>query len=285
MKRLWTLFLLCAALCPVKAKEPYQIKLHDYATAPTSGGGTTALVGKERQQFAVAMGEKTLRLQVQIPLSSPLGAKVKSRAYLKVVHQDKGRDTPVHDWQWPADYKGKVLTTEAYFLPGTHIISLHDGDQQEVLLAKRIIHVGEPMSAKADPSNITSVPNAPYDRKNFNIWTTKSIDDHWKPVGASNKIKAGSCITLFFDSAVKLKNLGMMRWGIYKILPNGREEYVNQKDQGVQLQEWRRLSYEECSDFASRGQYRIYLSTKDDADVHSGVNNKNYLAKTDLWVE
>jgi hypothetical protein len=125
----------------------------------------------------------------------------------------------------------------------------------------------------------------PHNRAHFKIWTTASIDDNWKPIGVTSRIKAGGCINLFFESSVKLKNRGPLRWGIFKLDASGREVFVNHKDQGVQLAEWRRLSYEECSEFATKGNYRIYLSTVDEADVHFAVNNKNYLAKTDLLVE
>lgn len=73
-------------------------------------------------------------------------------------------------------------------------------------------------------------------------------------------MKAGGCITLFFESKDKIKNQGSMRWGIFKVEADGKETYVNQLDQGIgQLQEWRRLSYEECSAFAVPGKYRIYI--------------------------
>ncbi|MBL0145019.1 MAG: hypothetical protein IPP48_03900 [Chitinophagaceae bacterium] len=76
----------------------------------------------------------------------------------------------------------------------------------------------------------------PYERKNFKIWTCKSIDDNWKAIGQTTKIKAGSCINLFFESTQKIKNLGMMRWGIFKVEADGKETYINQKDQGYRLQ-------------------------------------------------
>jgi hypothetical protein len=133
----------------------------------------------------------------------------------------------------------------------------------------------------------TSTPKEfPYDRSQFIIHTCKSIDDDWRPIDAVSKIKAGECIQLFFESKVKLKNCGFMRWGIFILKADGREEYVNQIDQGIgQLDLWRRLSYEECDAFAQKGHYRIYICTKDDGDAYFGVNNKNYFAKVDLIVE
>ena len=149
------------------------------------------------------------------------------------------------------------------------------------------------LAAVAHPKytpNATKVSNVAdgftYDRTKFKIWTCKSLDDNWKAIGQTNKIKAGSCINLYFESQVKIKNLGDMRWGIFKVEADGKEIYVNQLDQGVgQLTEWRKLTYEECNAFALKGNYRIYISTKDDADAYFGVNNKNYFAKADLTVE
>lgn len=126
----------------------------------------------------------------------------------------------------------------------------------------------------------------PYDRTQFIIHTCRSIDDNWKPIDPVTKIKAGECIQLFFESKVKLKNMGFMRWGIFKVEPDGREVYVNQFDQGIgQLELWRRLSTEVCDEFRTKGKYRIYISTKDDADAYFAVNSKNYFAKVELMVE
>ncbi len=126
----------------------------------------------------------------------------------------------------------------------------------------------------------------PYDRSQFVIHTCESIDDNWNPIGSVTKIKAGGCIQLFFESKIKLKNCGFMRWGIFKVKADGREEYVNQLDQGIgQLELWRRLCYQECDAFYEKGHYRIYICTKDDGDAYFGVNNKNYFSKVDLIVE
>jgi hypothetical protein len=205
---------------------------------------------------------------------------VKNKVHLAVTTLDKGNELNIHDWFWPPLTKSQVLSTDCHFPAGDYTISLVDNDNPGIIFAQRKITVKPNQAKLANGDN-----GFPYNRSKFKIYTCTSIDDNWKPIGQTSKIKAGTCINLFFESQDKLKNLGMMRWGIYRVEADGKETYVNQKDQGVQLAEWRRLSYEECDEFTTKGKYRIYICTKDDADAYFGVNNKNYFAKVDLLVE
>lgn len=118
------------------------------------------------------------------------------------------------------------------------------------------------------------------------IWTCKSVDEtNWKPVDETRTIKAGGCITFFFESQQKIKNPGTMRWKIYKMDAAGNEVFVNQKDQNSVLPEWRRMYYEECDEFRSKGMYVIYFAVKDESEAYYGVHDKIYFAKASLKVE
>jgi hypothetical protein len=282
VKRIITALLLVAATSV--AAQSLDIKLFDVANSKTKEGSIITNPGRELSTFAVPEGAHAVRMFIQVPVTNVAKVAVKDKLHLKVVATGKAPEYNIHDWFWATQTKPTTLSTDAQFPAGSYSIFLVDKDRPDVVFAKRDIVVS---ANAAKVANVTAgAGDFPYNRSKFKIWTTKSIDDNWKPVGPVSRIKAGTCITLFFDSQDKIKNLGSMRWGIFKLDATGREVYVNQKDQGIgQLAEWRRLSYEECDEFRTPGTYRIYISSKDDADVHSGVNNKNYFAKADLVVE
>jgi len=281
MKQIITLFALAIKTITIVA-QPCTIKLHEVVIGKTDKNAVKSqTVGKELTSFMVPAGENTLRLYVQTNVADFKKMKVQKKLHLIVKTTDKGNEEIIHDWVWPPLTKNQVLSTNCYFPAGDYTITLVDNDNPEIVFAKRSIIV-KPNAAKV--SNVAD--GFPYDRTKFKIWTCKSVDDNWKAIGQTNKIKAGSCINLFFESQNKLKNFGSMRWGIFKIEADGRETFVNQLDQGIgDLSEWRKLTYEECNAFATKGKYRIYISTKDDADAFYAVNTKNYFAKADLTVE
>ncbi len=258
------------------------IKLHSVIIGKTDKNAVKSqTVGKELNNFIIPEGENTLRMYVQTTVADFKKVKVQNKLHLIVKTMDKGNELIIHDWVWPALTKNQVLSTNCYFSAGDYTINLVDNDNPTTVFATRSISV-KPNAVKASSTS----DGFAYDRNKFKIWTCKSVDDNWKAIGQTSKIKAGTCINLFFESTIKIKNKGSMRWGIFKIKANGTEEYVNQLDQGIgALDEWRRLAYEECNAFATPGKYRIYISTKDDADAYYAVNNKNYYAKVDLTVE
>lgn len=260
--------------------QSYSIKLREFVSTRLSEGTWDNKPGKELNTFQVPAGLNALRMYIQIPVTNINKITAKNKIHLTVTTIDKGNLYPIHDWFWPSGTKLKMFETDCQFPAGDYTISLVDADNPNVVFAQRKIVVNN-----NDAKKFNAQSDIPYDRKQFKIYTCKSIDENWKVIDETKKIKAGSCINLFFESTQKLKNLGMMRWGIFKIDENGKEVYVNQKDQGVELVLWRRLSYEECDEFTTKGHYRIYFSTKDDADAYFGVNNKNYFAKADLFVE
>ena len=199
-----------------------------------------------------------------------------------VASTDKSSSQNLFDWYWKPLQKNAVIYTDYAFPAGSYNISLVDNDQPSTVFATRTISV---------KLNEAKVANAAtdgfrYDRSHFKIWTCKSIDETaWKPIGTTPTIKAGTCVTLFFDSKDKLKNEGSMRWGIYKVGADGTENVVSQKDQAVDWEKWSKLYYEECDEFTTPGKYRIYIATKYDSDTHSNVNGDHYFAKADLIVE
>ena len=257
------------------------IKLHEFLSTRSAEGTLLNKPGKELHLFNVPTNEHALRMYIQIAVTDFTKLNVKNKIQLLVSTLEKGNEIEFHTWGWNTLTKNQLLTTDCYFPAGEITLSLVDADHPSTVFATRKINVTQ-QENKLNQVN----PDFPFNRNHFKIWTCKSIDDNWKPIDEVTKINAGECIQLFFESTEKLKNVGFMRWGIYRIQPDGTEEYVNQKDQGIgQLELWRRLSYEECDEFRNIGKYRIYISTKDDADVYSGVNNKNYFAKVDLLVQ
>ncbi|MBP6430758.1 MAG: hypothetical protein KA319_03245 [Ferruginibacter sp.] len=280
-KKMPPVLLVLILCCFLGKAQPCTIKLHEFLeSAPNKNGDRAVKVGKEYTSFKVPTGENALRVYIQTNVTDFKKLKVNKRLGIKVFTIDKGNELIIHDWGWYPLTKNQLLSTNCYLPAGEITIALIDAEHPETVFAFRKITV-QPNQAKVQNTE----SGFPYERKNFKIWTCKSIDDNWKAIGQTTKIKAGSCINLFFESTQKIKNLGMMRWGIFKVEADGKETYINQKDQGVSLAEWRRLSYEECDEFKTLGKYRIYISTKDDADAYFGVNNKNYFAKADLIVE
>ncbi|MBP6660220.1 MAG: hypothetical protein KA174_06030 [Chitinophagales bacterium] len=276
-----TLFIIIG-VSNINAQTP-TIKFMEFTSTKNSSGDINSKPGKELKIFTVPPDERALRMYIQINISDFSKVKVKNKLHLAVRTEENGNEVPIHDWFWNALTKNQVLQTDCYFPAGNYTISLVDNDNpQKIFITKKITVMQNTNLANKEKND----EGFPYNRAHFKIWTCKSVDDNWKAIGQTNKIKAGTCINLFFESTDKLKNFGSMRWGIFKIKPNGSEEYVNQIDQGIgQLELWRRLTYEECDAFSTPGKYRIYISTKDDADAYFAVNNKNYFAKVDLTVE
>jgi hypothetical protein len=110
-------------------------------------------------------------------------------------------------------------------------------------------------------------------------------ETNWKPVGILTKIRTGGCVTFFFDSQEKIKNPGTMRWKLYRVEADGKETFVNQRDQNSRFEEWRRMYYEECDEFRSPGKYRVYLAVKNESEAYYGVRDTAYFAKADIIVE
>ncbi len=281
-KSLLIILFIITGISTIIAQTP-TIKLYEFVSTKNSAGDISSKLGKELNTFTVPTTERTLRMYVQINITDFTKVKVKNKLQLIVKTIDNGNELIIHDWVWNALTKNQTLKTDCYFPAGDYTISLVDNDNPEKIFTTRKISVLQNANLAEKQKNDEGFP---FNRTHFKIWTCKSVDDNWKAIGQTNKIDAGSCINLFFESTDKLKNFGSMRWGIFKVKLDGTEEYVNQLDQGIgQLELWRRLTYEECDAFSTPGKYRIYISTKDDADAYFAVNNKNYFAKVDLTVE
>ncbi len=281
-KSLLIILFIITGISTIIAQTP-TIKLYEFVSTKNSAGDISSKPGKELNTFTVPNTERTLRMFVQINITDFTKVKVKNKLHLIVKTIDNGNELIIHDWVWNALTKNQTLKTDCYFPTGDYTISLVDNDNPQKIFITRKISVMQNANLADKPKNDEGFP---FNRTHFKIWTCRSVDDNWKAIGQTNKIKAGTCINLFFESTDKLKNFGSMRWGIFKIKQDGTEEYVNQIDQGIgQLELWRKLTYEECNAFTTAGKYRIYISTKDDADAYFAVNNKNYFAKVDLIVE
>ena len=261
--------------------QPCAITLHECVSSKSAEGNQQSKSGKELNEFEIPSNEHALRMYIHIDIKDYKKIAAKEKLQLLVTTKEHGNEVELHSWGWAIPMKNQTLSTDCYFPAGEITLTLVDANDAKQIIASRTITV-KPNTNKVANGNT----DFPYDRTHFKIWTCKSIDDNWKPIDAVTKIKVGECINLFFESSDKLKNVGFMRWGIYKVKADGTEEYVNQKDQGIgQLELWRRLSYEECDEFRTPGIYRIYIATKDDADTYFGVNTRNYFTRTDLIVE
>ena len=240
--------------------------------------------GKELATLQVPYGDDALRMYMQFSVTDYTKLAVNKGLHLIVLAKNKPNGPNFFDWYWKPLTKNAPIYTEFAFPAGDYTISLVDVDNPGKIFSKKEITI-KPNEAKIANANAGEFR---YDRSHFKIWTCASVDEkNWKPIGQTTKIKAGSCITLFFDSKDKLKNEGSMRWGIYKVQADGTEAVVSQKDQGVNfaLEKWSKLYNEECNEFTTKGHYRIYIATKYDSDTHRNVNGDHYFAKVDLEVE
>lgn len=251
-------------------------------TSSTTYSSADVKPGPELSTFQVPVGDEALRMFIQFNVTDYKKLAVSKGLHLMVAPTGNTSDHNLFDWYWKPLTKNEVIYADYAFPAGTYNISLVDYDQPDKVFAKRTITVKE---------NEAKVANAAtdgfrYNRARFKIWTCKSVDvTTWKAIGQTSKIKAGSCLTLFFDSMDKLKNEGPMRWGIYRVDADGTENVVSQKDQAVDWEKWSKLYHEECEDFSTPGKYRIYIATKYDADTHRNVNGDHYFARVDLEVE
>jgi hypothetical protein len=206
----------------------------------------------------------------------------RNEVHLSVTTVTNGSEVKIHDRYWNTAAKDAKLLTECFFPAGEYSISLEDNNTPKKTYAKRTITV----KSNGSKSSGFTYNGFTYDRSKFKLWSCKSVDETtWKPVEPVSKITAGSCITFFFESTEKIKNPGTMRWKIYKIEADGKETFVNQKDQNSRLPEFRRLYYEECSEFSTKGKYRIYFAIKNESEAYYGIVDKDYFARVDLQVE
>ncbi len=251
-------------------------------TSSTAANNADVKPGAELNTFQVPVGNESLRMFIQFNVTDYKKLTVQKGLHLMVRSADKSDTRNLFDWYWKPLEKNQVIYANYAFPAGSYNISLVDNDEPEKVFATRTIMV-KPNEAKVANA---ATDGFRYNRSHFKIWTCKSVDaTAWKAVGQTANIKAGSCVTLFFDSIDKLKNEGPMRWGIYKIGADGTENVVSQKDQAVDWEKWSKLYYEECDEFTTPGKYRIYIATKYDSDTHSNVNGDHYFAKADLTVE
>jgi hypothetical protein len=257
------------------------VKLYEYTSKLTAAGGIDVKPGKELTTLQVPLGNDALQLFIYFDITDYKKLSVERGLHLIVASKGSTDGNNAFDWYWKPLTKNAPIYTNYTFAAGDYTISLVDNDKPEKVFATRTITV-LPNAAKA----ANTADGFRYDRSHFKIWTCASVDEtSWKPIGATNKIKAGSCITLFFESKDKLKNEGPMRWGIYRVEADGTETIVSQKDQGISLEKWSKLYVEEWDEFSAKGKYRIYIATKYDSDSHYNVNGNHYFAKTDLEVE
>ncbi|MES2773512.1 MAG: hypothetical protein V4722_04985 [Bacteroidota bacterium] len=256
------------------------VKLAEYVKKYDSYG--FLVPGKEMNDFKVAYGENTLIMQIVFNVTDYKKLAVQRGLHLTVTTTDEGTFKTVLDWYWKPLTKNAPIYTDCGFKAGEYTITLFDNDNPDKVFAKRTITV------KPNEAKVANADAFEYNRTDFKIWTCKDVDEKtWKPIVPTSKIKAGSCVILFFDSKDKIKNKGVMRWGIYKVSPDGVENIVSQKDQGVNIamEQWSKLYYEECEAFSTPGKYRIYITTKWNADAHSNTNGDHYYQKVDLIVE
>jgi hypothetical protein len=262
-----------AQTLPVKLYEITEVKVKNSFKNAT---------GKELNAFQVPADANSIKLSVQVPVKDYKKYVLQNQLQLMIVN-NKTKEN-IQNVYWSTLYKDTVLVTECYFPAGEYSISLVDQVHPEKIFANRTIAVkGE---IKTGTTGIIKINGYNYDVSKFKLWTCSSVDEtNWKPIEVKSKIATGSCITFFFESTEKIKNPGTMRWKLYKVEPGGKETFVNQKDQTLTLEQFRRMYYEECSEFNSKGTYRIYLAVKNESDEYYGVRDKEYFAMAQVEVE
>ena len=238
--------------------------------------------GKELNVFQVPADANAIKLSVQVVVKDYKKYVLQNQLQLMVIN-NKTQENILNSY-WSTLYKDTVLVTECYFPVGEYSISLADQVHPGKIFASRTISVKGDL--KTNAAGIIKINGYNYDVSKFKLWTCSSVDEtNWKPIGVKNKITTGSCITFFFESNEKIKNPGTMRWKLYKVEPDGKETFVNQKDQTLSLEQFRRMYYEECNEFNSKGTYRMYLAVKNESEAYYGIRDKEYFAMAQVEVE
>lgn len=238
--------------------------------------------GKELNVFQVPTDANSIKLSVQVTVKDYKKYVLPNQLQLMIINTTTKEN--ILNSYWGTLYKDTILITECYFPPGEYSISLIDQVHPEKVFTNRTISVkGE---IKTNAVGIIKINGYNYDVSKFKLWTCSSVDEtNWKPIGVKSKITIGSCITFFFESTEKIKNPGTMRWKLYKVEADGKETFVNQKDQDISLEQFRRVYYEECNEFNSKGIYRMYFAVKNESDAYYGVRDKEYFAMAQIEVE
>ena len=257
------------------------VKLYEITDVKVKNSFKNA-TGKELNSFQVPAGANSIKLSVQVPVKDYKKYVLQNQLQLMVVNT-KTQENILNSY-WSTLYKDTVLVTECYFPAGEYSISVVDQVHPEKVFASRTISVkGE---LKTNTAGIIKINGYNYDVSKFKLWTCTSVDEtNWKPIDVKSKITTGSCITFFFESTEKIKNPGTLRWKLYKMEPGGKETFINQKDQTLSLEQFRRMYYEECSEFSSKGIYRMYLAVKNESEAYYGVRDKEYFAMAEVEVE
>jgi hypothetical protein len=257
------------------------VKLYEFTGTNGISAGFDGKPGKELNTFQVPADANGLRMYIKVPVTDVKKADAQYHVQLMVTANNKDNPLNIHNQYWNPLRQATTLVTDCFFPPGDFTIILVDKDNPQKVFAKRDITV------KGIQTKGSFVLNGfSYDRSKFKIWTCKSVDEtNWKPIGQTGKITTGSCITFFFESLEKIKNPGTFRWKIYTVGDDGKETFVNQKDQNSKLGEFRRLYYEECDEFRTKGKYRVYFAVKNESEAYYGVIDKDYFAKADIIVE
>ncbi|MEO8769459.1 MAG: hypothetical protein ABI402_05225 [Ferruginibacter sp.] len=261
--------------------QPLSVKMYELTTKNESNGYVTNIVGKEINTFQVPKGVSSVKLSMQVMVKNYKNYILPNQIQLRVTTAGKTEEGNIHNRYWGTLYKDSLLISECYFPAGDYDISLVDQVHPDKVFAKRTISV----KSNGEATNLT-INGFSYDRNKFKIWTCKSVDEvNWKPIGQTNKISLGSCITFFFDSPDKIKNPGTMRWKLYKVEADGKETFLNQREQTSVKEEWRKMYYEECDELRTKGKYRIYFAVKNESEAYYGVRDKDYFATADINVE
>ena len=259
------------------------IKLYEVTRVDVSNGFTTNILGKELNTFQIPPNANSVKLSVQIPVTNY--KKYIVNGMLRMLVVNTATQETILSTYWTTLYTDSLLVSACYFPVGEYKISLIDNTNGSAEYAKRIISVKGGSGIKTTAS-IIKFNGYDYDVNKFKIYTCKSVDEvNWKPIESTSVIKVGSCLTFFFDSDEKIKNPGTMRWKLYRVDADGKETFVNQKDQNNLREEWRRMYYEECDEFRVKGNYRMYIAVRNESEAYYGVRDKDYFAKTDFKVE
>lgn len=246
-------------------------------------GYADKVYGKELNAFKVPDDANFVKMSVEIRVKDykPYVTKL-----LNLIVTNTKTNENLLTTYWYRLFSDTTLRVVGQFPPGEYSIRLIENNDEKLVIAKRTINV-EGKAAKASGAReIVRYKGYDYDVNKFKLWVCKDVDEvNWKPVGVTTKISTGGCIIFFFDSPEKIKNPGTLRWKLYKVGPDGKEIFVNQRDQTPKQEEFRRIYYEECGEFSTPGKYRMYLAIRNESEAYYGIRDVDYFASGDINVE
>ena len=259
------------------------VKIVSVTNTIYQGGYADKVYGKELNAFKVPDDANFVKMSVEVRIKDykPYATKL-----LNLLVTNTKTNETLFTTYWYRLFSDTTLRVVGQFPPGEYYIRLIENKDEKNIIAKRTINVEGKIAKANGGREIVRYNGYDYDVNKFKIWVCKDVDEvNWKPIGVTTKINTGGCIIFFFESPEKIKNPGTLRWKLYRVGPDGKEVFVNQRDQTPKMEEFRRIYYEECGEFNTAGKYKIYLEIRNESEAYYGVLNSNYFASGEINVQ